>query len=130
MLSKIISLYFKKFMAFSLVGAIVTPLSLGTNFFLLKYYKTNLYITYICVYAAAISLSFYLNSKFTFKTSIKFRNWLKYYGIYISGMVLGVILISLFKSFTNFENWVYPFLVIPFTMTWNFFTADKYLSKK
>ncbi len=124
-----LKIYFEKFMAFSLVGTIVTPLSLGSNFILLKYFNTPLFLTYIGVYAFSISLSFYLNSKFTFKTAIKFRNWVKYYGIYISGMALGVVLISLFKTFSDFENWMYPFLALPFTMTWNFFTADRFLSK-
>ena len=122
--------YAKKFASFSAVGVIVTPLSLGTNFVLLKYFGTPLYLTYVSVYAFAILLSFYLNSRFTFKTALKFKNLIKYYGIYATGMLIGVLLISIFRTFTGFENWVYPFLALPFTMSWNFFSANKFLTKK
>ena len=117
----------KKFAKFSLVGAIVTPLSLGTNFVLLKYFETPLYLTYVGVYAISILISFLLNSHFTFKTAIRFFNMFKYYAIYLTGMGIGVLLISTFKSFTSFENWIYPFLALPFTMTWNFTVANKLL---
>lgn len=120
----------KKFVKFSAVGAIVTPISLGSNFILLKYFNTPLYLTYVCIYAFSILLSFLLNSRFTFRTSIKFQNLVKYYGIYISGILIGVLLISIFRSFTSFENWVYPFLALPFTTMWNFFTANRYLEKQ
>ena len=119
-----------KFAKFSMVGAIVTPLSLGSNFVLLKFFGTPLIITYVGIYALSILLSFYLNSRFTFKTALKFRNLIRYYGIYVSGMALGVLLITIFKSVITFENWVYPFLALPFTMTWNFLSANKFLTRK
>ncbi len=111
------------------VGAIVTTLSLGSNFILLKYYETPLYLTYTCVYAFSIMLSFVLNSTFTFKTTIKVSNMLRYYAIYVSGLVLGVLVMKLFTSIFDFENWVYPFLVLPFTTVWNFSIANRFLTK-
>lgn len=120
----------RKFVKFSAVGAIVTPLSLGSNFIFLKYLETPLYLTYTCIYAVSILLSFLLNSRFTFRTAIKLQNLVRYYGIYVSGILIGILLISVLKSFTNYENWVYPFMSLPFTTFWNFFIANRYLKQK
>ncbi len=125
-----LKIFVQKFAKFSAIGSIVTPLSMGTSFVLLKFYETPLYLTYVSVYSISILLSFYLNSRFTFKSEMKMKNLLRYYSIYLTGMIWGVILISIFKYFTNFENWVYPFLALPFTMSWNFFTSNKFLTKK
>ena len=122
-------IFFKKISTFLGVGGIVTTLSLGSNFILLKYFHTPLFLTYICVYAFSIMLSFILNSTFTFKTVIKVKNMIKYYVIYVTGLLLGVLIMTLFTTLFNFENWVYPFLVLPFTTVWNFTIANKFLSK-
>ncbi|WP_394804427.1 GtrA family protein [Portibacter lacus] len=111
------------------MGAVVTSLSLSTNFVLLKYFETPLFLTYICVYAFSIMLSFLLNSTFTFKTVIKVKNMITYYSIYITGLILGVLIMKLFTHFLSFENYIYPFLVLPFTTIWNFTIANRFLSK-
>ena len=121
--------FFKKISVFLGVGAIVTTLSLGTNFVLLKYYETPLFLTYTCVYAFSIMLSFILNSSFTFKTVIKVVNMIRYYAIYVSGLLLGIVLMKFFTTILDFENWIYPFLVLPFTTIWNFTIANRFLSK-
>jgi putative flippase GtrA len=121
--------YLKKISTFLGVGAIVTSLSLSTNFILLKYYETPLFLTYICVYAFSIMLSFVLNSLFTFKTVIKVMNMIRYYGIYVTGLLLGVLLMKLYTTALELENWMYPFLVLPLTTIWNFTIANKFLSR-
>ena len=129
MIPIILKKFASKFAKFSVVGMIVTSFSLSTNFILLKFFETQIYLTYTTVYLITILLSFILNSVFTFKTELKFSNLLIYYGLYISGMLLGLFLIYIYKSIFSFENWVYPFMSLPFTMTWNFLMANKFLSK-
>lgn len=121
--------FLKKISSFLGVGVIVTSLSLGTNFTLLKYFETPLFLTYICVYAFSIMLSFVLNSLFTFKTVIKLINMIRYYAIYVTGLLLGVVLMKLYTTVLDVENWIYPFLVLPFTTIWNFTIANKFLSR-
>ena len=119
----------KKFMSFVSIGAVMTLSTLATNFVLLKFYKTPLILTYTCVYFTSILISFLLNSKYTFKTSISLSNGIKYYLIYGTSMILGIVLLMVYKHYITLENWVYPFLVLPFTVACNF-TLSNWLLKK
>ncbi len=116
------------FHKFITIGALVTLISLSSNTILLAYFKTPLIPTYIFVYLSTIVLSFYLNSRFTFKSAITLRNLSLYVVIYLSGMGLGVLLLATWQYLIRLENWVYPFLVIPFTLLWNFLVSKKMLS--
>lgn len=120
----------KRLVRFVSVGAFCTTLSLTLNFIFLKWVGTPLIPTYICVYTFTIFISFLLNSRFTFKTSVTASNALRYFAIYLSAMGLGVLLISLFRAWFGFENWVYPFMSAPFTVIWNYSWASLLLSKK
>lgn len=116
-----------KFLKFSLVGAFTTLCSLSTQAVLLKFYHTPLIPTYVSVYGGTILLSYMLNSRLTFRSRITVKKALLYFGIYLSAMGLGVLLLHLYRQVLPFENWVLPFLVVPFTMAWNFSWANRYL---
>ncbi|TVR78495.1 MAG: hypothetical protein EA412_08650 [Chitinophagaceae bacterium] len=110
----------KKFAGFSKVGIFVTILSLLLSFFFLEILKTPLIPTYIALYLTMISLSFYLNSTYVFKRKFNFKTFLYYYIAYGITMLLGVLLLSIFKKTIPLSNWMLAYLVIPFTMTSNF----------
>lgn len=116
-----------KFIKFSSVGGFMTLLGLSLNTFFLKFLQTPLTITYISVYAFNIGLSYVLNSKFTFKASLSLSRMLKYYRTYLLSLALGVILLKVFRELLPFENWILPFLVVPFTMTFNFVFTSRFL---
>lgn len=116
-------------MRFATVGAFCTVLSLALNFIFLKYVGTKLIPTYIAVYAGTILISFALNSKMTFDAKFTLSNVLLYFGIYLSSMGLGVLLLLLYRSVFNFENWVYPFMSTPLTMLWNYHWSSRLLKK-
>ncbi len=118
----------KKFLSFASVGALLTVMSLGSQYVFLKYYKFPLKPTYVCINTVLIFLSFYLNSKFTFKNKISFENTVIYYLIYGSSMALGYVLLWIFQKTLNFEDWFYPFMALPFTLTFNFLMSSKYLT--
>ncbi len=118
----------KKFLSFASVGALLTVLSLGSQFVFLKYYKFPLRPTYVAINAVLIFLSFYLNSKFTFKNKISFANTFRYYAIYVTSMGIGYVLLGIFQSTMHFEDWVYPFMALPFTLTFNFVMSSKFLT--
>ena len=125
--NKRLIVWFRKLGKYSVVGGGVTVISLSLNFVFLKYLETPLIPTYVTIYLFTIMISYLLNSKFTFKIGWSFKNMLRYYTIYLSGIVIGVVLLSIFKYFIPAENWVYPFMVIPFTTIWNFTIANKKL---
>jgi putative flippase GtrA len=129
-LPKPIRLLVERFLKFATVGAISTASSLTANFVLLKYFQTPLYTTYICVYVSAILFSYFLNTRYTFKTKRNWKDLIFYYMIYFTSMGLGVSLLRLYRWLLPFENWVLPFLVFPFTMLWNFIFVSRLLKNR
>ena len=117
------------FSKFASVGLICASFSLSSNFLLLKYMDTPLILTYVVVYFTSIFLSFFLNSHFTFQSKKNLRNGSLYYLIYFSSMMLGVILLYTYENTFDFQKWIYPFMVIPCTMSWNFMFSIKFLKR-
>lgn len=106
--------------SFFKIGAFVTILSLALSFFFLKIVGTPLIPTYIALYVTTIFISFLLNAKYTFKAKKSTKRLIFYYGSYGLTMLLGVVLLRIFRTYLPFENWILAYLVIPFTMTSNF----------
>jgi len=114
----------KKILSFGGVGGLMTILGLTLNTILLKYFSTPLYITYASVYIVNVLLSYLLNSRYTFKSKIKLSRMIKYYLSYFFSLCFGLVLISLFERIFGFENWIYPYMVLPFTFTSNFLLSN------
>ena len=120
----------KRLPHFSAVGAIVTFAATSTNIVLLKYVHTPLILTWVCVYAVAINLTYFLNSIFTFKSALSFGNMILYYGVYLSSMGIGVVLLKFYRSVLTWENWILPLLVLPVTAAWNFCLSSVFLKRR
>lgn len=118
-----------RFLKFASVGVLTTLFGLSANFVLLKFFGTPLFLTYAGVYLSNILLSYFLNARYTFQVKRKWNHLLLYYLVYFSSMVLGLGILRLFKTMLPFEDWVFPFMVFPFTMLWNFFFVSKVLKK-
>ena len=118
---------FRGIKSFSLIGIAITSLSLSTNVLLLGYFETPLIPTYVFVYLTTLSLSFYLNTTYTFKSKMSIRNMTYYFLVYLSGMCIGVLLLNIWTKLVTLEDWIYPFLVLPFTLIWNFLMSKKLL---
>lgn len=118
----------RKFAGFSIVGAVMTLLSMLISFILLKIFATPLFITYVLIYGITILISFFLNSALIFKTGSNFRNMVVYFLVYGTGLLLGTLLLMLFSVLLPFENWLLAYLVLPFTLTSNF-TLSYYFLK-
>lgn len=119
-----------RFLKFAKVGVFVTILSLGLSYFFLKIIGTPLILTYICLNIVMISLSFFLNSKYTFKAKRSYKKLLMYYASYGTSMLLGVGLLSIFRVIFPFENWILAYMVVPFTMTSNFLLSSLIFKNK
>ena len=95
------SKYFKisEFIKFGGVGVIVTVASMLSSFIWLKIIGTPLFITYILNYVFFIFISYTLNRLITYKRKFNFISLILYFFVYISGMVLGIILLHIFKNY-------------------------------
>jgi len=116
-----------KFISFASMSVIYSSANLGTNFVLLRYFGTPLIPTYVVVYLLTVLLAYILNSRYTFRDNLSLKKAGLYYLTYLSSMIIGILLLSGYKHFLNFENWVYPFMVFPVTMLWNFVNANRFL---
>ncbi|GAB2770446.1 GtrA family protein [Salinimicrobium soli] len=123
---KLISL----FAGFSGVGVFTTLLSLGAIYFFIEVLKTPLISTYAAIYFSTILLSYFLNSCFVFKSSLGKRKAVRYFVIYLSGMILGVIVLRIFEFTLPFDDFVLAYLVLPITMIWNFILVYKLFNNK
>lgn len=111
----------KRLFSFSLVGGLCTWSGLTANFVLLTFFNTPLQATYFGVYSANIMLSYYLNTKYTFKPRHRSPFHIPlYFGIYSSSMALGLLLLTFFSFHFSLPKWCFPVLVLPFTHAWNF----------
>ena len=108
------------FIKFGGVGAFVTISSMLSSYLWLKIIGTPLYITYFLNYSFFILVSYSLNRWFTFKAKFGFKSLIMYYLVYLFGMLLGIFLLFVFKQLVSLENWMYAFMVVPFTMTANY----------
>lgn len=123
---KLISL----FAGFSVVGAVTTLFSLGAIYVLLEIFETHLIFTYVFIYIITILLSYILNSYYVFKSSLGKNKAVKYFTIYISGMVIGVIVLWIFEATLPFKEFILAFMVLPITMMWNFVLSLKLFKNK
>jgi len=110
----------KIFGGFSLIGIVTTLISLALIFIFLKLLQTPLIATYIGIYMVTILLSYFLNSILVFKSNLTFVNGIKYLAVYLSGMLVGTLILWVFKRTIPLENYILGYLVLPFTMAWNF----------
>ena len=117
------------FIKFGGVGAFVTIASMVSSFFWLKLIGTPLYITYVLNYTFFILVSYTLNRFFTFKSKFCFVSLILYYIVYFSGMVLGMILLYVFKKLVTLDNWIYSFIVVPFTTVNNYIWSSLVFQK-
>ena len=121
---------FKRFLGFSIIGVIVTLISMSLTYFFLGIIRTPLYITYISIYIFTIFLSYILNSRIIFKSGKSIKKMIQYYGVYLAGMLLGVFVLRFYKDILPFENYILSYLVIPITLTWNYSMSTLVFKKK
>ena len=117
---KIINKHFKHFIAFSTVGLITTILSFAATILLIEIFKVNIVIAYPAIYIISILASYYLNKEHVFKYNGEKNKLFLYFIIYLSGMLLGMLLIAVIKEITKFSDTIIAILVLPFTTIYNF----------
>jgi len=120
----------KRFLRFASVGVFCLGFNWTVNYVMLVYYNTRLVPTYVVVYLFSILLSFFLNSHFTYASKKTVKNLINYSIIYLSAMFIGVLLLQVYEFLFDFEKWIYPMMVTPITMCWNFFNSSWVLKNK
>ena len=118
------------FAGFSGVGVITTLISLGAIYVFLELFQTPLILTYAIIYFLTILLSYFLNSLLVFKSPLAMKKGIKYFLIYLGGMLIGIVVLWLLKKTLSYDPYILAYLVLPVTMMWNFFFSFKLFKPK
>ena len=110
----------KRFVGFGSVGVFMTILGNIFLYVLLEILGWNVYLAYPFIYLINIFIAYYLNGKFVFKQSFNWRHLGGFYIAYTSGMLIGLLLLTLFKFFLPYGDFILSVLTLPFTVAWNF----------
>lgn len=70
-----------------------------------------------------------MNSSIVFKTKISLANNFKYLILYLLSLGIGLLFMKNIEKLVEVESWYYPFFVLPFTMSFNFFGSRLLLVK-
>ena len=117
----------KRIIGFSFVGVFVTLVGMTLTFIFLKIIGMSPYLTYFTSYVLTVMLSYYLNSRFVFKSGKSKKNLFIYYGIYSSSMLIGLGTLYIYRQTLPFDELILNYMVIPVTMAWNFTVTSRFL---
>jgi len=119
-----------EFLGFAIVGVAMTLVTLILNFIFLKILDFHLIATYVIVGILTIFFSYLLNTYLVFKQHFSVITLLVYYGIYLSGMLIGIPLLKFFDFILPvgfFSTYLQPYrkfllsvMRIPITLVWNY----------
>jgi putative flippase GtrA len=110
----------RQFTGFSVVGVLVSLFSIGLLWVFTNLIQANVYLSYLIVYLISIGLSYMINGRLIFRSELGVKTYILYYGIYLSGMGLGMLIILTVKSFHVFSDFINALFAAPFTLVWNF----------
>jgi len=102
----------REFGRFAGVGIFMLIFSVLSSYLLLEVYKFRLYNSYITLYLVSIFISYYLNSKFTFKKQRSLKNGIQYYTLYLFGLFIGLMLLKICDSIFEYSNFILTLIVI------------------
>ncbi|MBQ0088169.1 MAG: GtrA family protein [Prevotellaceae bacterium] len=111
----------QRILGFSIVGVVVTIISLLLLWFFNDVLSLNIYVAYVFAYTISIVLSYFLNARYVWMHTLSAVDILKYLAIYLSSMALGTILLFPFQLLLpEWNHTLLSFTTIPFTMIWNY----------
>lgn len=118
--------FFKRLLGFSTVGVAVTLFSFFLIIFFNESVKFNVYLSYVLSYTLSILLSYFLNSKFVFKSNFSFKSLFLFFAVYFLSMVLGLLILKLYNFILpDWNKSILTYMVLPFTLIFNFFATSK-----
>ena len=122
---------FKYFFGFCSIGALMTGLSMVLIAITNEVLSWDPEVSYVFAYISTLLLSYFLNTKYVFHASFSFIKLLSYCATYISGMLLGMLLIKIgIAMFPQINETLISYAVIPITLVWNFIFINKILTMK
>jgi len=129
--TKVVGPIVRKILGFSVVGALMTLLSMFLTWVCNDLLHMNIYVAYVAVYGLTILISCVMNARLVWNHKLELADVFKYFAIYLSSMVLGMIVIYLFGLvFTTLNHTLLSYCALPFTYVWNYLFVNHIFKKK
>ena len=120
-----------RFLGFSLIGVVSTLLSVGIMAIMNECAGINGYVSYVTAYVVTILFSYFANALLVYKVSVSIAACVGFFATYLSGMVVGTILLAVAKQvFPSANDTLLGCAVLPFTIVWNFAFVNCILTHK
>ena len=120
-----------RFGGFSLVGVANTLLSMVLIFALNECFGIDYRASYAISYVLTVLLAYVANARLVFGVPLSATDAVGFFAAYLSGMVFGIgLLWTLRRLMPSVNATLLSYLVIPATLVWNFFFANKFLSRR
>ena len=127
---KILDKHLFKVLGFSIVGVLMTLLSMLLIWVCNDIFALDIYVSYVLVYGLTIILSCILNAHYVWRHTIAFIDVIKYFAIYLSSMILGLGIIYVLELiFPKANHTILTYCALPFTYAWNYCFVN-YIFKK
>lgn len=119
-----------QFLGFAVVGAAMTILTIGLFFVFLDVLNFPLKITYVGITIFTVYISYLLNNSMVFKQDHSLKKMLLYYGVYLSGMCIGLVLLHYYEKMFPYRKSILSSMTIPVTLIWNYILSSLVLKDK
>jgi len=80
---------------YGIIGIMMMALSVILYFIFIDKLGFNMYLMYIVVNILTTTISYFLNSRYTFQQSVSFKSFIKYGLTYIIGICVGLVLLKI-----------------------------------
>ncbi|HCJ7266129.1 GtrA family protein [Vibrio cholerae] len=118
----------RRFLGFSLVGAVSTLLSYALYLFLNLF--ISYHMSYLFSYIFGLVCSFILNSKLVFRIDLSIRKFLLYPSVYVLQYAISASILYFLVDFLNFEASVAPIFISFLTLPLTYMTSKILLENK
>jgi len=120
----------RKVLGFSVVGALMTLLSMFLTWVCNDLIHMNIYVAYVAVYGLTILISCVMNARLVWKHELSISDVFKYFAIYLSSMLLGMGIIYVLGLFlTTLNHTLLSYCALPFTYIWNYLFVNHIFKK-
>ena len=118
-----------RFSGFSLIGAANTLLSMAMICIMNKWCGIDCRLSYVIAYVLTVLVAYVANARLVFHSRLSVKGMFSFYTAYLSGMVLGMLLLTAGRCFMpSVDVTLLSCSVIFITTVWNFFWVNRLLS--
>ena len=120
-----------RFSGFSLIGVVNTLFSMFLIFLMNEILHFNYLFSYCTAYIVTVVFAYIANAKIVFRKNMEWKDLLRFLATYLSGVVIGSILLYFIKKlYPDWNATCVSYTVVFVTMIWNFFFVNKILSTR